>query len=312
MDDTTTGVPISTAAAGEAMEALKKQASFAEDYYKKLASQVKETFKEDKMAEIMTPGGIMMGGGGGDMFGSGGGLIGGLILGSLLRNNGNLFGGNGGDGVVGAVATQAGVQSVVNQSAIQQELADLKAAVPLAEASLQAALAAQQNAIQQNIFQAQTVTQAGFAAQVQNLNQIENNILRETAGLNAAVANVDRNLAVQTGVLTAVVKDDGEKTRALITAQYEAALNRQLSDANAEIIALRNKQELASATRGVEVTTTNNINQMQQQQQQQQQYGQLANLIWSLGQNIQNSNAAINVGSGTQTANPANTNTNIR
>jgi len=312
MDDTTTGVPISTAAAGEAMEALKKQASFAEDYYKKLASQVKETFKEDKMAEIMTPGGIMMGGGGGDMFGSGGGLIGGLILGSLLRNNGNLFGGNGGDGGVGAVATQAGVQSVVNQSAIQQELADLKAAVPLAEASLQAALAAQQNAIQQNIFQAQTVTQAGFAAQVQNLNQIENNILRETAGLNAAVANVDRNLAVQTGVLTAVVKDDGEKTRALITAQYEAALNRQLSDANAEIIALRNKQELASATRGVEVTTTNNINQMQQQQQQQQQYGQLANLIWSLGQNIQNSNAAINVGSGTQTANPANTNTNIR
>lgn len=311
MDDTTTGVPISTAAAEEAMEALKKQASFAEDYYKKLASQVKETFKEDKMAEIMTPGGIMMGGGGGDMFGAGGGLIGGLILGSLLRNNGNLFGGNG-DGNIGAVATQAGVQSVVNQSAIQQELADLKAAVPLAEASLQAALAAQQNAIQQNIFQAQTVTQAGFAAQVQNLNQIENNILRETAGLNAAVANVDRNIAVQTGVLTAAVKDDGEKTRALITAQYEATLNRQLSDANAEIIALRNKQELAVATRGVEVTTTNNINQMQQQQQQQQQYGQLANLIWTLGQNIQNSNAAINVGSGTQTANPANTNTNIR
>jgi len=311
MDDTTTGVPISTAAAEEAMEALKKQASFAEDYYKKLASQFKETFKENKMAEIMTPGGIMMGGGGGDMFGSGGGLIGGLILGSLLRNNGNLFGGNG-DGGVGAVATQAGVQSVVNQSAIQQELADLKAAVPLAEASLQAALAAQQNALQQNIFQAQTVTQAGFAAQVQNLNQIENNVLRETAGINAGIANVDRNLAVQTGVLTAVVKDDGEKTRALITAQYEASLNRQLSDANAEIIALRNKQELASATRGVEVTTTNNINQMQQQQQQQQQYGQLANLIWSLGQNIQNSNAAINVGSGTQTANPANTNTNIR
>ena len=311
MDDTTTGVPISTAAAEEAMEALKKQASFAEDYYKKLASQVKETFKENKMAEIMTPGGIMMGGGGGDMFGSGGGLIGGLILGSLLRNNGNLLGGNG-DGGVGAVATQAGVQSVVNQSAIQQELADLKAAVPLAEASLQAALAAQQNALQQNIFQAQTVTQAGFAAQVQNLNQIENNVLRETAGINAGIANVDRNLAVQTGVLTAVVKDDGEKTRALITAQYEATLNRQLSDANAEIIALRGKQELAAATRGVEVTTTNNINQMQQQQQQQQQYGQLANLIWSLGQNIQNSNAAINVGSGTQTANPANTNTNIR
>ena len=188
-----------------------------------------------------TGGGDFLGGG----YGGGGGLIGGLILGSLLRNNGNLFGGNNGDGMGGAFATQAGVQSVVNQSAIQQELADLKAAVPLAEASLQAHLAAMQNALQQNIFQSQVVTQAGFSAQVQNLNQIENNVLRETAGLNLAVANVDRNLAVQTGVLTSAVKDDGEKTRALITAQYEATLNRQLGDANAEIVALRNRQDLS-------------------------------------------------------------------
>jgi hypothetical protein len=259
------------------------------------------------MADMTTP--VMVPGGDG-LFG-GGGLIGGLILGSLLRNNGNLFGGTG-DGAAGAVATQAGVQSVVNQSAIQQELADIKAAVPLSEANLQAALAAQQNALQQNIFQSQTVTQAGFAAQVQNLNQIENNILRETGALNLAVANVDRNLAVQTGVLTAVVKDDGEKTRALITQQYEATLNRQLSDANAQIIALQNKQELASATRGVEVTTTNNINQMQQQQQQQQQWGQLYNTLWGLAQSIRSTNEAINVGTGTLTANPVNTNTNIR
>jgi hypothetical protein len=51
---------------------------------------------------------------------------------------------------------------------------------------------------------------------------------------------------------------------------------------------------------------------MQQQAQQQQQYGQLYNALWALAQNIQNTNSAINVGSGTQTANPANTNTNIR
>lgn len=259
------------------------------------------------MADMTTP--VMVPGGDG-LFGNNG-LIGGLILGSLLRNNGNLFGGAG-DATAGAVATQAGVQSVVNQSALQQELADIKAAVPLSEANLQAALAAQQNALQQNIYQSQTVTQAGFAAQVQNLNQIENNILRETGALNLAVANVDRNLAVQTGVLTAAVKDDGEKTRALITQQYEATLNRQLSDANAQIIALQNKQELASATRGVEVTTTNNINQMQQQQQQQAQWGQLYNVLWGLAQSIRSTNEAINVGTGTLTANPVNTNTNIR
>ena len=46
------------------------------------------------------------------------------------------------------------------------------------------------------------------------------------------------------------------------------------------------------------------------QSQQQQQYSQLANMIWGLGQNI--TNGAINVGSGTQTASPTNTNTSIR
>lgn len=248
--------------------------------------------------------------GGDGLFGNNG-LIGGLILGSLLRNNGNLFG-NQGDGAAGAVATQAGVQSVVNQSAIQQELADIKAAIPLAEAQTQTALGAAQNAIQQSVFQGQTVTQAGFAALSNTLNQIENNILRETNTTNQAVANVDRNLAVQTGVITQAISNDGDKTRALITQQYEATLNRQLSDANAAVIALQSKLDTQTATRGVEVTTTNNINQMQQQQQQQQQWGQLYNVLWGLAQNIRSTNEAINVGTGTLTANPVNTNTNIR
>lgn len=45
---------------------------------------------------------------------------------------------------------------------------------------------------------------------------------------------------------------------------------------------------------------------------QQQQWGQLYSAIWGLAQNIRSNNEAINVGSGTLTANPANTNTNIR
>jgi hypothetical protein len=108
------------------------------------------------------------------------------------------------------------------------------------------------------------------------------------------------------------ISNDGDKTRALVTAQYEAALNRQLSDANAAVVALQNRFDNAERSRGIEVTTTNNINQMQQQSQQQQQYGQLYSAIWGLAQQIQNTNSAINVGSGTQTANPLNTNTNIR
>jgi hypothetical protein len=108
------------------------------------------------------------------------------------------------------------------------------------------------------------------------------------------------------------ISSDGDKTRALLVQQYEATLNRQLTDANAAVIALQAKLDNGSVARGVEVTTTNNINQMQQQQQQQQQWGQLYNLLWGIAQNIQSTNSAINVGSGTQTANPANTNTNIR
>lgn len=253
------------------------------------------------MADMTTP--VVVPGMDGGMFG-GNGLIGGLILGSLLRNNGNLFGGTN-DGAVGAVATQAGVQSVVNQSAIQQELADIKAAIPYNEAQVQLALANAQTALTAQINNASQVTQNGFANTQNQLNQVENVLLSGLKELNG-------NVNTGTLLTQAAIKDDGEKTRALITSQYEATLNRQLSDANAQIIALQTKAASEATARGVEITTTNNINQMQQQQQQQQQWGQLYNTLWGLAQSIRSTNEAINVGTGTLTANPVNTNTNIR
>jgi hypothetical protein len=141
---------------------------------------------------------------------------------------------------------------------------------------------------------------------------IKDNVSASTAALTAQVNGVQQSVMENRYELSKDISNDGEKTRALLTAQYEAMLNRQLSDANAQVIALQNRFDYAERARGVEVNTTNNINQMQQQQQQQAQYGQLANLIWGLGQQIRSTNEAINVGSGTLTANPANTNTNIR
>ena len=123
---------------------------------------------------------------------------------------------------------------------------------------------------------------------------------------------VEKSIMENRYELSKDISADGDKTRALLVQQYEATLNRQLSDANAAVIALQAKLDGNAAARGVEVTTTNNINQMQQQQQQQQQWGQLYNAIWGLAQNIRSNNEAINVGSGTLTANPTNTNTNIR
>jgi hypothetical protein len=309
MDDTTTGVPVSSAATEEAMEALKKQASFADQYYKQLVSQVKETLKEPKMAEVMTPGMIMgMGGNSGDgLFGGGGGggLIGGLILGSLLRNNGNLLGGDGAGGAaLGATLRNPPEQNQANMD-LMQAIGAVDKSVAVSTATMEASQATQTLGLTTQL----NNVASSLAARTDNLKDVVNT---NAVALMQGQAAINQNIMENRYELSKDISADGEKTRALITQQYELNLQRQLADANAAIIELRSREFSGNAARGVEVTTTNNINQMQQQQQQQAQYGQLANLIWSLGQSIRSENAAINVGSGTQTANPSNTNTNIR
>lgn len=303
MDDTTTGVPVSPAAAEEAMEALKQQASFADQYYKQLASQVKETLKETKMAEILQPSGMMMSGGGDGVFG-GGGLIGGLILGSLLRNNGNLLGGDGSGAALGATLRNPPEQNQANMD-LMQAIGAVDKSVAVSTASMEASQATQTLGITTQL----NNVASSLAARTDNLKDVVNT---NAVALMQGQAAINQNIMENRYELSKDISADGEKTRALITQQYELNLQRQLADANAAIIELRSREFSGNAARGVEVTTTNNINQMQQQQQQQAQYGQLANLIWSLGQSIRSENAAINVGSGTQTASPTNTNTNIR
>jgi len=257
------------------------------------------------MAEVMTPGMIMgMGGNSGDLFGAGGGgLIGGLILGSLLRNNGNLFGGA--DGAVGgAVLRNPPEQNQANMD-LMQAVGAVDKSVAVSTAAMEASQATQTLGLTSQL----NNVASSLASRTDNLKDVVNtNTVALMQGQNAIQQNIMENRYE----LSKDISADGEKTRALITQQYELNLQRQLADANAAIIELRGREHASLVGRGVEVTTTNNINQMQQQTQQQQQYGQLANLIWSLGQQIRSTNEAINVGSGTLTANPANTNTNIR
>jgi len=306
MDDTTTGVPVSAAAAEEAMDALKKQASFAEDYYRKLATQVKETLKETKMADIMTPTiPMMMGGGGGDgLFGGGaggGGLIGGLILGSLLRNGGNLLGGEGG-AAAGAVLRSPPEQVSANM-ALMAAIGAVDKSVAVSTSAMEASQATQTLGLTTQL----NNVASSLAGRTDNLKDVVN---ANAVALMQGQAAINQNIMENRYELSKDISADGEKTRALITQQYEINLQRQLADANAQIIELRGNNGLQSAAAGITLTNTNNINQMQQQSQQQAQYQQLAHLIYGLGQNI--TNGAINVGSGTQTANPTNTNTSIR
>jgi hypothetical protein len=258
------------------------------------------------MAEVLNPTGMMMSGGDGGLgFGSGGGLIGGLILGTLLnRGNGGLFGGNGADGAAGAVLRSPPEQVAANMS-LMQSIGAVDKAVAVSTAAMEASQANQTIGIT-NQFNATTGSL---------VNRIDG--VKDAVNANATVLMQQLNMVNTQVMQTAndtqtAVYNDGDKTRALITAQYEAALNRQLSDANAAVVALTARYDFAERSRGIEVTTTNNINQMQQQSQQQQQYGQLYGALWNLSQGIQATNQAINVGTGTQTANPLNNNTNIR
>jgi hypothetical protein len=310
--DTTAASPAVTAAAtSDLMSALNQQADQARRYYEKLAKQIKQVATnatngttstgDTTMAEIMTPGMIMGGGSGGDgLFGGAGagGLVGGLILGSLLRQGrGGLFGDDGGAAVGGAVLRNPPEQNQANM--------DLMAGIGAVDKAVAIAQAANENsnAMQTNMLSGQ-------------LSQVAQATVAQLTGVKEAVMNTaaqtNQNIMENRYVLAQNISNDGDKTRALITQQYEMNLQRQLADANAAIIELRNDRRIADATAGVTVTTTNNINQMQQQQQQQAQFAQLGNLIWTLGQSIRSNNEAINVGSGTLTANPTNTNTNIR
>lgn len=269
------------------------------------------------MADAITPLLMNTGAGSDGMFG-GNGLIGGLILGSLLRNNGNLFGGSG-DAAVGAAATQAGVQNVVNDSAVMGQLADIKASIPFNEAQVQLALAQTQTALTQQITAGdaaaalrdssiQTTLATGFGNMTTNLGTALASITNSVNQVGSAVAQNKFDI-------TQAITADGDRTRSLITSQYEATLNRQLTEANAALIALKADSNLATTQRNIEITTTNNINQVQAQQQQQQQFQALAGLVSNLANDLQYiraTNQAINIGSGAQTANPLNNNTNVR
>ena len=248
---------------------------------------------------ITTGGGDFLGGGLG-----GGGLIGGLILGALLRNNGGFLGGA--DGV-----RPVGGEVLRNPPEQNQANMDLMAGIGALSKDVAVAQAANENSnsMQTNMLSGQLSQVA--AATVAQITGVKEAVNAGAMVLAQQLNGVEKTIMENRYALSQDISNDGDKTRNLITRQYEESLNRQLATAQNEVIELRGDRRLQDATRTIELNNTNNINQMQQQQQQQAQFGQLANLIWGLGQNIRNANSAINVGSGTQTSTNTPTNTNI-
>lgn len=247
-----------------------------------------------------------MGGALGGGLGAGlvGGILGTALLGRNGLNNGGFIDGATGAGALAATLRNPPEQDMANMS-LMAAIGGVDKAVAVSTAAMEASQANQSAGI---VGQLNSVT-ASLATRIDGTKEAVN---ANAMVLSQQLNGVNTNIMTNRYELAKEVNNDGDKTRALITQQYEMNLQRQLADANAAIIELRGDNRLSERTRGIEVTTTNNINQMQQQQQQQAQYGQLANLIWGLQQSIRSTNEAINVGSGTLTANPANTNTNIR
>lgn len=280
--------------------ALDNTAKFAE-----LNSKIEGKHMTDKI-EISAPqdnSALMMAamagkGGDGLLGGSGGGVLGGLLLGTLLRN-----GGLGGTAADGAVLRTPPEQAQANMS-LMAAIGGVDKAVAVSTAAMEASQAAQSLGIQGQLSQVAAATVAQITGVKDAVNSNAMVIAQQLNG-------VDRSIMENRYELSKDITSDGEKTRALIVSQYEATLNRQLAEANAALVELRSDARLAERARGIEINTTNNIAQAQAQTQQQAQFGQLYHGLMEAVQSIRAGNSAINVG-GTLNNTASPTNTNIR
>lgn len=277
---------------------------------------------------------------GNDGFGMGGGLLGGLVLGSLFRG-GNNFGGYGGgyapsmtgygDGCVTPsllAASLANVTDTQMNTEVLNGLGDIKAAIPLAEAQVQLALAGAQADLNSNIFNASSSINANIATGLQTAIQgqagINKNIsdaiatslasqgaIKETV-LTSAAANMQATMQAKFD-LSQAISADGEKTREILRSQNEATLNRLLTERQDEIIELRNEGRRRDDRHGIEINMTNIQTQQQlQAQAQQQQINSLFGCLHGIDQNIRATNQQLIIGNtgvttgGPQTSNPTN------
>lgn len=268
---------------------------------------------------------LFAGTGGGNMGGALGGGLGAGLVGGLLGTA--LFGrrGLGGvdDGIGGvAPATLAGVESVVNNAAIMSQLADIKAAVPLAEGQIQLALAGAQmdlnNSIGQSTASISNVVRGLNDNVMSNLNMQTQMNQKGFADVTAAtVAQGTTNLlatkdaALQgernSWALNQAITADGDKTRALIQSIDKTNDSRLITQLANEVSELRNEGRLRGVEGNITISNTNTANAVAQQQQAQQQQQQLAVLaanihaLYQQNQHIQQ--GVLNIGSGTVSGN---------
>lgn len=199
------------------------------------------------------------------------------------------------------------LQGSFDTNAILAKLASIEGSIPFNEAQMQLALAgAVQNLTQQNTNISQFLGNT--------LNQLQLSQCMSTSALQKDICDVDTNVDRQSTAIQVAIRDDGEKTRALIVANQIAELNRIAQERQDEIVELRNDNRRDRDRHGLEITMVNNQNQNQlQAQAQNQQISTLLNCFSGLaGQVARATNSNLIVGNtgatvtGPQAANPVN------
>lgn len=257
--------------------------------------------------------------GAGDGMGLGGGIGGGLLGGIL---GGALLGGGLGVNRVGNFGSFEATQLLANQLN-----------------GLSESMNSNLNAVNQGLSAALTTQSAGITAAVNSANQNLGNIMlcqdigavraaisASTADINGNINNLNTaNLQGQAGLqqsiaantfasvsaakdaqaaLAAAIRDDGDKTRALLTEQYTMNLQRELGVAQAALSEERNAGRVREVEVNVSQTVSQNQAQLQLQAQQQQQFQLLAQLTAGIN-NLANDIQAVrqtqsNINFGTQ------------
>lgn len=278
--------------------------------------------------EIMTPAesiNLFTNPGSGNMGGAiggglGAGVLGGVLGGVLLNNRG--LGGVADGGVVTPALLASSLAQVTDTNmatTVLQSLGDIKAAIPFAESQVQLALAVAQADINRTVTNGQASIVSGQSTINKNVSDAiaaslaSQGAIKETV-LSTGAANLTATLNSKFE-LAGVIRDDGDKTRALITAQNDANLNRELAIAQAALL----EQRAIGRSRDVEVNVTQTVSQnqaqLQAQAQQQQQFLITNNLLQSIlsqAQIAQATNQQLIIGNsgttlgGAQTANPVN------
>lgn len=291
-------------------------------------THIKNVFEPNPLGGMAAFGGYGLGGAGaGAGAGLGAGLLGGVLGGALL-NRGGLFGGGGGEGCVTPMQLQTATGSIIDagqNTALQQSLQGIATSIPVAEGQVQLALAQAtgqlSNQINTNLVsntQGFANTNAAIASATAGIiavgETVKDTVNATSAATQLAIANSVAQGLQNTNFIVTSVRDDGDKTRALIVAQNEATLRNEITALQIRLAETQNE----SRARGTEVNVTQTVNQNQMQMQQQQQQQQQLLLLNTLCNHIvglqnavaTNSNMIIGntgaVGTGPQTANPVN------